>query len=373
MLITRGIVPCAKKIVTYGVEGIGKSTFTSRFPDPVFCDLEGSTRHMDVARTSPDPLTFAEVKSQIRYFIDHPTELRTFVLDTADALEALIAKKVCDELKIEGREDISYGKAYVYVWEEFGRTLNLLQDLCNKGVIISVNAHAVIRKFEQPDASGSYDRYELKLQNGPKSNNCALLKEWADIVLFANYKQYVITPTNKKGEASGKSKVTGGTRVMYTSHHPCWDAKNRFGLADELPFDYNEIAHIIEDRPIAASSQPSQHRAIATPSVTFTSLTEEKSINTTSSFTTPALTTSTPEESSAVDPEEEGLPQELLNLMHADGIPAHKIRFAVALKGYYPNDMPIKDYDPDFINGCLIAAWDGVKKIIADNDADLPF
>ena len=32
---------------------------------------------------------------------------------------------------------------------------------------------------------------------------------------------------------------------MYTSHHPCWDAKNRFGLKDELDFDYAQIAHII--------------------------------------------------------------------------------------------------------------------------------
>ena len=50
MQITRGKIPCAKKVVVYGPEGIGKSTFASRFPNPVFIDTEGSTKDMDVAR-----------------------------------------------------------------------------------------------------------------------------------------------------------------------------------------------------------------------------------------------------------------------------------------------------------------------------------
>ena len=39
-----------QKVVIYGWEGIGKSTFASQFPDPVFIDTEGSTNSMDVAR-----------------------------------------------------------------------------------------------------------------------------------------------------------------------------------------------------------------------------------------------------------------------------------------------------------------------------------
>ena len=41
-------------------------------------------------------------------------------------------------------------------------------------------------------------------------------------------------------------KAQGGRRVMYTSHHPCWDAKNRYGLPEEVPFDYDSIRSIIE-------------------------------------------------------------------------------------------------------------------------------
>ena len=50
MQITRGKRARAQKVVIYGPEGIGKSSFASQFPDPVFIDTEGSTDNMDVAR-----------------------------------------------------------------------------------------------------------------------------------------------------------------------------------------------------------------------------------------------------------------------------------------------------------------------------------
>ena len=50
MEIIRGKIQSAKKVVIYGPEGIGKSTFASQFPEPVFIDTEGSTKDMDVAR-----------------------------------------------------------------------------------------------------------------------------------------------------------------------------------------------------------------------------------------------------------------------------------------------------------------------------------
>ena len=50
MKITRGKIASAQKVVIYGPEGIGKSTFAAQFPDPLFIDTEGSTKNMDIAR-----------------------------------------------------------------------------------------------------------------------------------------------------------------------------------------------------------------------------------------------------------------------------------------------------------------------------------
>ena len=50
MNITKGKIPSPLKVVLYGVEGIGKSTFASQFPAPLFIDTEGSTKNLDIAR-----------------------------------------------------------------------------------------------------------------------------------------------------------------------------------------------------------------------------------------------------------------------------------------------------------------------------------
>ncbi len=53
MKITRGKKQTPVKAVIYGPEGIGKTTFASKFPDPLFIDCEGSTHRIDVERVEP--------------------------------------------------------------------------------------------------------------------------------------------------------------------------------------------------------------------------------------------------------------------------------------------------------------------------------
>lgn len=174
---------------------------------------------------------------------------KTLVIDTIDWAEMMCISDVCAAHQKKGIEDFGYGNGYVYTKEEFGRFLNKLSEVVNAGINVVLTAHAQIRKFEQPDEMGAYDRWELKLGKKTASQTSPLVKEWSDMLLFANYKTYSIA-VDDKGK---KHKAQGGKRVMYTSHHACWDAKNRYGLPDELPFDYKEIAAIIEDNVKAAS------------------------------------------------------------------------------------------------------------------------
>ena len=134
-----------------------------------------------------------------------------------------------------GIEDFGYGKGYTYAAEEFGKLINVLNEITARGINVVVTAHAAMRKFEQPDEMGAYDRWELKMHRLVST----MLKEWADMVLFVNYKTIVIT-----GENGQKNKAQGGRRVMYAAHNPCWDAKNRDGLPDEMDFDFAQIAFV---------------------------------------------------------------------------------------------------------------------------------
>lgn len=231
--IKKGKVESAKKVVIYGPEGIGKSTLASQFPDPVFIDTEGSTKELDIARY-PAP----EYWKMILDFIEDANEERAFktvVIDTADWCEQFCIKSVCEMHSVKGIEDIGYGKGCVYVAEEFTKLLRECDKLIDAGINVVFTAHAQMRKFEQPDELGAYDRWEMKLSK----KVAPLLKEWADMVLFCNYKTTVITDSK-----TNSKKASGGKRVMYASHHPCWDAKNRFNLPEQMEMSFDQIAHV---------------------------------------------------------------------------------------------------------------------------------
>lgn len=225
--ISRGPRLRALGIVLYGPEGIGKTTLASQFPKPVFIDLEKGTDTMDVFRTEA-PETFEDFL-RLLDAIELEQDFDSVVIDTADKLEQLIIEYVCSKHNLKSIEDANYGKGYTYIAEEMVCFLKKCGEVieCGKNVIIV--AHAQMRKFEQPDALGAYDRWELKLTK----KSAPIVKEWADMVLFLNYKTIVVTDEKTKSH-----KGKGGKRVIYTTHNPAWDAKNRFGLPEEM--DMNE-------------------------------------------------------------------------------------------------------------------------------------
>lgn len=230
------------KVVLYGVEGIGKTTFVSHFPDPIFIDTEGSTGFID-AKKLPDPDSWAMLLEEIAYMAQNP-QGKTLVIDTADWAEELAKQHLMAKHKWQAIDQTDYGARYVALSNEIIRLLRGLEMVKNAGMNVVLTAHAVQKKFELPDQVGSFDRYVLKLEK----RDAALIKEWCDMLLFANYKTTVVA------SGSGSKKATGGQRVMYTTHMPAWDAKNRLGLPDELPFEYGSI----EDKFLAATAEKTQ-------------------------------------------------------------------------------------------------------------------
>lgn len=391
MEITRGKIPCAKKTVIYGPEGIGKSTFASKFPDPVFIDTEGSTKDMDVARFDK-PSSWEYLLEEIEYVKNDPGVCKTLVIDTIDWAEMLCIEHICNKHQKDGLESFGYGSGYVYVKEEFGKFLNKLSDVVDKGVNVVLTAHAQIRKFEQPDEMGAYDRWELKLGKKTTSQTSPLVKEWADMLLFANYKTYSIA-VDEKGK---KHKAQGGARVMYTAHHPCWDAKNRYSLPDEVPFEYGSIAHIFsgsantyepnaptthvstqqpvrETKPV--STAPEAQPAKETPSQISdhdvpAAMNEPEQLS--MDLNEPASSTS---EGFPVDPR---VPKHLRDLMIANHVCEWDIENVVEARGYVPTGTKIWEYDtvnPGIIDGLLVASWDQVYDAIKEmkEKQEIPF
>ena len=67
-----------------------------------------------------------------------------------------------------------------------------------------------------------------------------------------------------------------------------------------------------------------------------------------------------------------GVPEKLAALMSANNVTPEELQFVVGKRGYFPEDMPIRDYPADFVEGCLVAAWPQVLQMVLDN-RDLPF
>ncbi|MBU5481704.1 ATP-binding protein [Blautia sp. MSJ-19] len=373
MEITRGKIPCAKKVVIYGPEGIGKSTFASQFPDPVFIDTEGSTNSMDVARL-PKPTSWQMLLDEIQYVKSHPDVCKTLVIDTIDWAESMCIQSICDKHQKSGIEDFGYGNGYVYTKEEMGRFLNRLSEVVEAGVNVVLTAHAQIRKFEQPDELGAYDRWELKLGKKTSSQTSPLIKEWADMLLFANYKTFSIA-VDDKGQ---KRKAQGGERVMYTSHHACWDAKNRYGLSEQVPFSFSSIAHIIDDsRPAEQPKvEPQPAYQVEKPKATQPAQAPVQQTYTAGEQVNLPLNGPTKTEEQKTFPAQDpAIPKALRDLMEANHVDEWDIQNVVAARGYYPADVKIRDYDKEFIDGCLIGAWQQVYQMIKEmkEKQEVPF
>lgn len=360
MNITKGRIQKAKKVVIYGPEGIGKSTFASHFPKPVFIDTEGSTNGMDIVRTDK-PTSWELLRSYVKE-LGNSGEFQTIIIDTIDWAEQLCIESICAAHQKKGIEDFGYGNGYVYEKEEMGKFLNSLQDIVDKGINVVLTAHAQLRKFEQPDEMGAYDRWELKLGKKTSSQISPLVKEWADMVLFANYKTIAV----KVDEKGNKFKGQGGERVMYTSHHPCWDAKNRDGLPPEMPFSYQGIAHLFgnitapQTAPAAPKAQPEPAPAPEPEPA-------------------PAPNPVPAKEQPAQEPTfadlniPEALPQALKDLMRQYKVDESDIRLAVSQRGYFPYETPVTNYPEDFIKGCLVAAWSQLYEKYIKPNQGVPF
>ena len=360
--VTSGIQTAPVKTVLYGPEGIGKSTFASHFPDPVFIDTEGGTKRLNVKRL-PQPTSWAMLLDEVAEVRKGSIPCGTLVIDTADWAERLCIQAVCARAKVNGIEDFGYGKGYTYVKEEFSKLLDALEEVLNAGHNVVVLAHAAITKFEQPDAVGNYDRWGMKTSK----QVAPLLREWCDMLLFANYK----TVVEKAGSGpNAKNKASGGRRVLYTTHHPCWDAKNRFGLPEEVPFEYASIAHCLPGGSAPAATQtPVQHAPAPAP--------QPKHQPDADILPSPTPQPQPPHEEvppALLTPDliALGVPEKLAPLMSANNVTPEELQAVVGQRGYFPEDMPIRDYPADFVEGCLVAAWSQVLQMVLDS-RDLPF
>lgn len=225
------------RIVIYGVDGIGKSTFAARAPSPIFISAEDGTAHLDVIRFPPVE-SWNDILDAISTLYEEPHEFQTLVLDSVDWAEQIARDAVCAENQVPSIESIHYGKGWVFAQEKFSQLLKGLDALYAKGMNVILVAHAQIKPFNDPE-NEPYDRYTMKLDK----RTDPLLREWADYVLFANWDIVVTVKTDRQGKPvpglEGKPKAKSfGKRLLFSQRSAAFDAKQRFEIPDRLDLDW---------------------------------------------------------------------------------------------------------------------------------------
>ncbi|NLW53188.1 MAG: hypothetical protein GXY87_07530, partial [Tissierellia bacterium] len=120
-----------------------------------------------------------------------------------------------------------------------------------------------------------------------------------------------------------RKKAQGGKRVLYTTHNPTYDAKNRFDLPEELELDFKSIAHLFE-----ALEQPVKEPEL--------SLTVQR-----------------------------------LNKMIVDaGISELELQEVVAEKGHYELSVLVQNYSDEFITRWIIPNWERVLETIKNKKGE---
>lgn len=232
--ITKGRVRTPQRVVMYGTEGVGKSTWAADAPAPLFLPTEDGSEHLDVSRL-PRARSWGDVVDALRVLRDEPHHFKTLVTDTLDSLEPLVWDRVCSVRmtdsgkRVTNIEEYGFARGYIYaldVWREF---LDKLDDLVREREMnVILIAHSALVTIKSPDTE-DFQRFDLKLHH----KTSALVREWASHVLFA-------TTETAMRKVNNRTKIVGlGDRVVHTANAPGWVAKTRSGAPPVLPLSWD--------------------------------------------------------------------------------------------------------------------------------------
>lgn len=231
------------RIVLYGVEGVGKTTWAAQARKPIFLCAEDGIRNLEATKllspTGEAIRSWSDVMGALEELLTEAHDFETLVIDTADWLEPIIKNDVVNE-HCKGSEAgfAAYGRGYdlaMGYWRKLLDALDRLRE--HRRMEIIMLAHAQLRAEESPSIGVEVKRFNMKIRGSDKCDPCAMIREWSDSFLFATFEEI------KREEDNGKTRGNPtGRRVLKTQHAMMWRAKTRWKIPAEIPLSYEAYA-----------------------------------------------------------------------------------------------------------------------------------
>ena len=229
--IRKGILDTPVRVLIYGSEKVGKSTFAAGAPRPIFLGAENGTERLNVERLQP--ATWQEAVDWVEELGREKHDYKTLVVDPLNWLEPMVfAAVVGDTSETIDTINGGYGKGYNAALDKWRVFVLGLECCWRRGMNVIMTAHSQVKNFQNPEGP-SFDRYELAMN----AKASGLFKQWADAVLFARLETFTkVDPSTKKAKG-----YSSGARVLHTQPCAAYDAGARWKLPDEIPLSWEDF------------------------------------------------------------------------------------------------------------------------------------
>ena len=230
------------RCVVYGAGGIGKSTMCAGAPGAVFIRTEQGLNNID-ALAVDDPKTWEDIIKSVDFLANEPS-CKTLVIDSIDWAEPMCWDSLCRTKPTEKGvfvsdiEDYGFGKGYKHAVGMWRHLISRLDKACDNGKNVVLIAHSQ-RKVVRNLSGEDYESCVIKLQE----LGCNIIREWADVVGFAELDIDTISDGGKRKTAKA---VSSGRRVLRVGTSPAHCGKSKYSISDTIDLSWESLASAIE-------------------------------------------------------------------------------------------------------------------------------